>query len=162
MSLLVHDVPVRETVISKVEPSAFFWSVSIHHSASAFTIFGLPATTLVICTLCLFSASRAVRATDLASSGALQAASAERVASSKLARSSLRQFSTFFNFIAFGIGEYPPVQGSESTGSAKSFRANSNAFLRRHIFTRENAWVVLVAIMLLLILVLGTMGVQPR
>jgi hypothetical protein len=64
--------------------------------------------------------------------------------------------------VAFGIGEYPPVQDSESNGSAKSFRANSNAFLRRTIFTRENAWVVLVAIMLLLILVLGTMGVQPR
>jgi len=30
------------------------------------------------------------------------------------------------------------------------------------VFTRENAWALLVALMLLLILALGTMGVQPR
>jgi hypothetical protein len=36
------------------------------------------------------------------------------------------------------------------------------AFLRRHVFTRENLWVLIVSLMLLLILVLGTMGVQPR
>ncbi len=35
-------------------------------------------------------------------------------------------------------------------------------FLRRYIFTRENAWVLIVSLMLLLILILGTMGVQPR
>ncbi|HLY27504.1 MAG TPA: hypothetical protein VKQ72_14260 [Aggregatilineales bacterium] len=35
-------------------------------------------------------------------------------------------------------------------------------FLRRHVFTRENLWVIVVAVMLLAILVLGTMGVQPR
>jgi hypothetical protein len=34
--------------------------------------------------------------------------------------------------------------------------------LRTHLLTRENAWAVLVALMLLLILVLGTMGVQPK
>jgi hypothetical protein len=39
---------------------------------------------------------------------------------------------------------------------------NCSAFLRRHIFTRENVWVLLVSLMLLLIIVLGTMGVQPR
>gem|GEM_PF-1125735 len=36
------------------------------------------------------------------------------------------------------------------------------AFLRRHVFTRENAWVVLVSLMLLLILLLGTSASQPR
>jgi hypothetical protein len=37
-----------------------------------------------------------------------------------------------------------------------------SAFLRTRILTRENAWAVLVALMLLLILVLGTMGVQSK
>ncbi len=39
---------------------------------------------------------------------------------------------------------------------------NSSTFGRQHVFTRENAWVLLVCLMLLLIFILGTMGVQPR
>jgi hypothetical protein len=40
--------------------------------------------------------------------------------------------------------------------------ANCSAFLRAHIFTRENAWALIVSIMLLLILLLATVGSQPR
>jgi hypothetical protein len=36
------------------------------------------------------------------------------------------------------------------------------AFLRRHVLNRENLWVLIVAVMLLLILIFGTMGTQPR
>ena len=54
------------------------------------------------------------------------------------------------------------MQQSGSTETNNEVAPNSSAFLRRYIFTRENAWAVLVAIMLLAILVLGTMGVQPR
>ena len=46
--------------------------------------------------------------------------------------------------------------------SIRQFAANCSAFLRRHVLTSENAWALLVALMLLLILVLGTMGVQQR
>ncbi|MEP7289562.1 MAG: hypothetical protein ABI947_27755 [Chloroflexota bacterium] len=34
--------------------------------------------------------------------------------------------------------------------------------MHNRIFTRETVWVLVVSIMLLLIFVLGTMGVQPR
>jgi hypothetical protein len=34
--------------------------------------------------------------------------------------------------------------------------------LRQTLFTRENLWVIIVAGMILLIVTLGTMGVQPR
>jgi hypothetical protein len=34
--------------------------------------------------------------------------------------------------------------------------------LRARVFTRENAWVIVVSLMLLLILILGAMGTQPR
>lgn len=44
----------------------------------------------------------------------------------------------------------------------KNFTSLILTFLRRHVFTRENLWVIVVAAMLLAILVLGTMGVQPR
>ncbi len=37
-----------------------------------------------------------------------------------------------------------------------------SALLRRHVLTRENLWALIVAVMILLILILGTMGVQPR
>jgi hypothetical protein len=40
--------------------------------------------------------------------------------------------------------------------------AHFSAFLRRHIFTRENLWVLLISLMLLLMLICGTMGTQPR
>jgi hypothetical protein len=36
------------------------------------------------------------------------------------------------------------------------------ALLRRHVFTRENAWAILVSLMLLLVLLLGTSASQPR
>lgn len=39
---------------------------------------------------------------------------------------------------------------------------NCSVFLHNRIFTRETVWVLVVSIMLLLIFVLGTMGVQPR
>jgi hypothetical protein len=51
------------------------------------------------------------------------------------------------------------MQQSDQT---KDNAPNSNTFWRRYVFTRENAWVLLVCLMLLLIFVLGTMGVQPR
>ncbi len=35
-------------------------------------------------------------------------------------------------------------------------------FLRAHLFTRENAWAILVSMMLLLVLLLGAMNSQPR
>ncbi len=35
-------------------------------------------------------------------------------------------------------------------------------WLRAHVFTQENAWVILVSLMILLILLLGAMGTQPR
>ena len=53
-------------------------------------------------------------------------------------------------------------QIKKPTGQLRQIAANCSAFLRRHVFTRENAWALLVAFMLLLILVLGTMGVQQR
>jgi hypothetical protein len=34
--------------------------------------------------------------------------------------------------------------------------------LRAHVLTRENAWALIVSIMLLLILLLGAAGTQPR
>lgn len=37
-----------------------------------------------------------------------------------------------------------------------------SAFLRQHVVTSENAWALLIAVMIVLILALGTMGVQPR
>jgi hypothetical protein len=40
--------------------------------------------------------------------------------------------------------------------------AHFSAFLRRHVLTRENLWALIIALMILLILILGTMGVQPR
>ena len=40
--------------------------------------------------------------------------------------------------------------------------AHFSAFLRVRVFTRENAWVIIVSVMLLLILILATMGTQPR
>ena len=54
------------------------------------------------------------------------------------------------------------MQESGRSKPINQIAANCSAFLRHHVFTRENAWVLLVALMLLLILVLGTMGVQPR
>jgi hypothetical protein len=35
-------------------------------------------------------------------------------------------------------------------------------FLRSSIFTRENLWAVILAVMILLIFTCGTIGVQPR
>ncbi len=35
-------------------------------------------------------------------------------------------------------------------------------FLRSSIFTRENLWAVVIAVMLILIFTCGTIGVQPR
>lgn len=35
-------------------------------------------------------------------------------------------------------------------------------FLRRHVFTRENAWAILIALMIMLLFALGTMGIQPK
>jgi len=35
-------------------------------------------------------------------------------------------------------------------------------FLRSSIFTRENLWAVVLAAMILLIFICGTIGVQPR
>jgi hypothetical protein len=40
--------------------------------------------------------------------------------------------------------------------------AHFSAFLHARVFTRENAWVIIVSVMLLLILILATMGTQPR
>jgi hypothetical protein len=50
----------------------------------------------------------------------------------------------------------------QQAGLIKHIAANCSVFLRDHVCTRENAWALLVALMLLLILALGTMGVQPR
>ncbi len=36
------------------------------------------------------------------------------------------------------------------------------SFLRTHLLTRENVWVVIVAVMILLILLLGATSAQPR
>jgi hypothetical protein len=47
-------------------------------------------------------------------------------------------------------------------GFIAKFGAYCSAFFRRYIWTRENLWVLIVSLMLLLILVLGTMGVQPH
>jgi hypothetical protein len=57
-----------------------------------------------------------------------------------------------------------PSKPSETRGIGKFLTIvfNCSAILRTHLLTRENAWVMLVAFMLLLILVLGTMGVQPK
>jgi hypothetical protein len=40
--------------------------------------------------------------------------------------------------------------------------AHFSVFLRARVFTRENTWVIIVSVMLLLILILATMGTQPR
>jgi hypothetical protein len=48
------------------------------------------------------------------------------------------------------------------SNQTKDNTPNSSTFWRRYVFTRENAWVLLVCLMLLLIFVFGTMGVQPR
>jgi hypothetical protein len=53
------------------------------------------------------------------------------------------------------------LQRSVFTQTAAHF-SRFGSFLRAHLFTRENAWVILVSIMLLLILLLGTMSTQPR
>ena len=47
-------------------------------------------------------------------------------------------------------------------GYCIAFLRASRAVLRARVFTRENAWVILVSLMLLLILVLSSAGSQPR
>lgn len=58
----------------------------------------------------------------------------------------------------------------QQPGLIKRMAQNCSAFLsvflrgllRQRVLTRENAWVLLIALMIILILTLGTMGVQPR
>ncbi len=50
----------------------------------------------------------------------------------------------------------------QPSGLINHIAADCSAFLRHRVFTRENAWALLIALMLLLILALGTMGVQQR
>ena len=50
----------------------------------------------------------------------------------------------------------------QQPGLIKQMALNCSAFIRQNVVTRENAWVLLIAVMIILILTLGTMGVQPR
>ncbi len=54
------------------------------------------------------------------------------------------------------------MSGTTFRKIAEELAAHCSAFLHAHVFTRENAWALLVAVMLLMILILATIGTQPR